>query len=709
MKSIFASVSGAALVAAAMVAPNVAAAQADDRAPPQVSEVVVTAQKTEQRLQDVPLSVSAVTNREIENRGVTRLEDMQFSVPGLSSVEYGPGKEFIQIRGIASTLSAPTIGNFLDEMPITGDLVGGTVDMRLYDMQRVEVLRGPQGTLYGEGSMGGTIRYITADPQLDAFSGRVEGELGSVTDGGTSYKADGMLNIPIVKDLVGLRLVAGYERTGGWIDNVATGEKDINPTTTKTIRGKLLIAPTDATRISLLVLHQELEQPNQNFAFDRIVNSTVDTFNNGKYTLVNGVLNQDLGPVKLVESLGYLDYKTQSAFDLTPFYLPVLEGLFGVPPGAITQIPYPADQTQRIFTNETRFSSDGEGPFNWTAGFYYRDSKTRNVSEATTAPLVFPLEILTADLNYHNTSYAVFGEANYQLTDKLNALVGLRYFHDHRIFDSASVAFGFPAVDHGDGTFHSVDPRFNLRYEFSPTSMVYVNVAKGFRSGGFNLTSAGGGVFTVPPTYDPETLWTYEVGTKHQLFDRRLEIEGAVYYSDWTDVQSYEFAPGSAVTITVNGGKVSGWGFDGSATWHAAPGLNLSATYGWNNLAFDTTTADKNAGDPVDFAVHNSASASLDYRRPLTGTIDGFFRADYQHSGPAQITLRNFGNEINRLPARDLVNLRVGVDVGQVEVGLFATNVFDNDKPLIPGPFGVILQNIEQRPRTIGVNVQAKF
>jgi outer membrane receptor protein involved in Fe transport len=716
MKSMMcsASVPVLALAAAILAAPSaVLAADNDHAAAPNVSEVVVTAQKTAQRLQDVPLSVSAVTSKEIERRDITRLEDMQFSIPGLSSFEYGPGREFIQIRGIASTLSAPTIGNFVDEMPITGDTVGSTVDVRLYDMERVEVLRGPQGTLYGEGSMGGTIRYITADPRLDAFSGRIEGELGSVTDGGTSYKADGMVNIPIVTDKLGLRLVAGYSRDGGWIDNASTGEKDINPVTTKTIRGKLLIAPTDATKISLLVLHQETEQPNQHFAVDRVTSATVDTFNNNKYTLLNGVLNQDIGSVKLVESLGYLHSSTQTAFDLTPFYLPVLEAPppfgFGVPHGLITQIPYPADIRQKIFTNETRLSSNGEGPFNWTAGFYYRHATMDETANAYTAPYAFPIPLLDATLGYDNTSYAVFGEANYQLTDKLNALVGLRYFHDHRIFDSDSASFGFPAVDHGDGNFHSVDPRFNIRYEFSPTSMVYVNVAKGFRSGGFNLTSAGGGVFTVPPTYDPETLWTYEAGTKHQLFDRKLEIEGAVYYSDWSDVQSYLFAPGSAIIITENGGKVTGWGFDGSATIHAAPGLTLSGTYSWNNLAYDQATADKDVGDPIDFAVHNSASASLDYRRPLTATVDGFFRADYQHAGKAQITLRNFGGQIIHVPARDLVNLRVGLDVGKVELSLFANNVFDNSKPVIPGPFGVISENVEQRPRVIGVNVQASF
>jgi outer membrane receptor protein involved in Fe transport len=704
-----ASLTALALAAAALAAPSAAtAATTGDQSSAQVSEVVVTAQKTEQRLQDVPLSVTAVTGSEIEARDITSLEDMEGAIPGLSSFHYGPGVQYIQMRGIATISGNPTVATFIDEVSTTTDLQGQPIDVRLYDMQRVEVLRGPQGTLYGEGAMGGAIRYITADPQLGGFTGRLEGEIGSVTDGGTTYKADGMVNIPIVTDKVGLRLVGAYERDAGWIDNVVTGQKDINPDTIKTIRGKLLIAPTDQTRFSLLVLHNEFDQKNENFGNDRRIAAYAAQPATGKYTLVNGILNHDFGPVKLVESVGYIDDSFTSANDLTPFYLPVLEGLFGVPPGAINQVVLSGVSSGRIWTNETRLSSSGEGRFNWTGGFYYRDSKTDGVATTTTAPFSFPLEIVGSTATTHYTSYAVFGEANYQLTDKLNALVGLRYFHDHRRSDQITTSFGFPAHDIGDSTFHSVDPRFNLRYEFSPTSMVYANVAKGFRSGGFNPTSAGGGVYTVPPTFDPETLWTYEVGTKHQLFDRRLEVEGAVYYSDWADVQTYAFAPGSALTIVQNGGKVTGWGFDGGATWHAAAGLTVAATYGWNNLAYDNTTLSKNKGDPVDGAAHNQASASLDYRHPLAGTFDGFIHADYMHIGEAEIIIRNFATNVH-MPARDLVNLRVGVDVGKLEVSLFANNLFDNDKPVIPGPFGVILQNVEQTPRTIGVNVQASF
>jgi outer membrane receptor protein involved in Fe transport len=238
--------------------------------------------------------------------------------------------------------------------------------------------------------------------------------------------------------------------------------------------------------------------------------------------------------------------------------------------------------------------------------------------------------------------------------------------------------------------------------------MVYVNVAKGFRSGGFNDTSAGGGVIVVPPTYDPDSIWTYEAGTKQVLFDGRLEIDAAGYRSDWSNVQSSFTPNGGLLTITENGGDVSGWGFEASAEVHPAAGLTLTASYGWNNLAYTTTTADKLPGDPVDFAAHNSASASLEYHHPLSERIDGFVRADYQHAGHAQITTRQTGF-ITPMPARDLVGLRLGIDVGPVEASLFADNLFDEKSPIIEGPANSPQNNLETRPRTIGIDLKARF
>ena len=202
----------------------------------QLEEIVVTAQKRMERLIDVPMAITAVTGVEIERRGVSSLQRSSVfsarAIPGAM----GPGQERIQIRGVSTSNGLPTVGQYLDEMPISIDDNTQSLGLRLIDMERIEVLRGPQGTLYGEGSMGGTIRYLTAKPDLTRFGGSFEAQAGAVTDGDTAWRVNGVVNLPVVKDRAGLRVVAGYEDTGGWIDSLVTGQENVNAARIFTIR-----------------------------------------------------------------------------------------------------------------------------------------------------------------------------------------------------------------------------------------------------------------------------------------------------------------------------------------------------------------------------------------------------------------------------------------------------------------------------------------
>jgi iron complex outermembrane recepter protein len=269
--------------------------------------------------------------------------------------------------------------------------------------------------------------------------------------------------------------------------------------------------------------------------------------------------------------------------------------------------------------------------------------------------------------------------------------------------DTTSTSFGYTTHDVGDATFTSSDPRLDLDYRFSSTSMAYLSATKGFRSGGFNLTSAGGGTVVVPPTYAPDWVWTYEVGTKQQFLDRRVDLDVSVYRSIWEDVQSSFYAPHSFITIIENGGRVSGWGTDISLAARPVAGLTFSVTYGWNNLAYDTQTADKNVGDPVDGAVRSSYSASAEYRRPLLSTI-GFVRVDYQYAGKSQFTYRDYGPEFVYDGARRLLNARLGVDVGRVQFSVYGTNLTNDRTLILNAPYFV-----EQRPRTVGLGATMQF
>jgi outer membrane receptor protein involved in Fe transport len=693
--------------AAALILPAAAqgqtspTAEATNSAGERDDDIVVTATKREERLLDVPIAITAITGAEIERRGALSLQDLQYSVPGLSLVEQGPGQQRIQLRGVANSNGLPTFGQYLDEMPMSIDDQTQSLDLRLLDMKQIEVLRGPQGTLYGEGSMGGTIRYVTADPDLTRIGGSVEGQAGSVTDGATAYRVNGVINLPLVKDRLGVRLVAGYEDTGGWIDSSVTGKKDVNGARILTLRGKLLANFTDNLQFSVMVLHQDQTQRYQNWGVNRVTTSRVAEHNNPKYDLVNAVLRWDLGKATLTNSLGYQKALNDTVTDQSFTYVPFLP--FLCPTCNVTGIGLGSVSDIDVVSDELRLSSAPGGSIEWTVGLYGRQLDRTGTSRTVTSPGALPFDITSITAIFNSKAWATFGELTWNATDALAINGGLRYFHETRTLTSINRGFGANQHFFNSGDFSSVNPRLNISYKLSPTSMVYVSGAKGFRSGGFNLAVTGG-----PPSYAPDKLWTYEFGTKNQFFGRRVTLEGAVYYTDWSDVQSSFVPTGAAVGYITNGGNVRGWGADVSLIARPVTGLTLSATYGWNNLGYKGTTAEHRPGDPVDYAIRESWSGSIDYRRPVVGDAQGFFRLDYMHAGRS--ALINRASAVNvAIGSRDLLNGRIGVDVGKFEVSVFASNLLDVKTPIVPGPVGAIRQNIEPTPRIIGGRFKASF
>ena len=212
-----------------------------------LEEIVVTAQKREQSVLDIPFAISTFGEDEIKARGATDIKDMQYAIPGLSITNNLPGQDRVQIRGASSDvgIGLPTVGRYLDEVSVSSDAIQRALDVPLLDMQRVEVLRGPQGTLYGAGSIGGTIRFISNSPDLSEASGSIGVGINSVDDGNQGYEAHGVFNLPIIEDKLALRLTASTEDIAGWIDNTATGESDINEAQRDFLRAKLLFQPNE--------------------------------------------------------------------------------------------------------------------------------------------------------------------------------------------------------------------------------------------------------------------------------------------------------------------------------------------------------------------------------------------------------------------------------------------------------------------------------
>jgi iron complex outermembrane recepter protein len=688
-------------ILAATFSPARAAEPQDQRPSSDLTEIVVTATKREERVIDVAAAITAVTADEIAARGARDIRDLQFSVPGFSALETGPGEERAQLRGISSTIGRETVGRYVDEMPINGESVGISPDIRLIDMDRIEVLRGPQPTLYGDGSMGGTIRYVTASPDLKTALGSITLDGNTVQDGAAGYLLNGYVSVPLIEDRVGLRIAAGYEDEGGWIDRVPTGEKNINDYQVATVRAKLLAKFTDQSDLSVMFMHQKIDNPNQMFGVDGKTYLSVPTPLNTNYNLANIVLRINLGFAELVETPGYLDYKVDSQFDFTPFYGPVLQ-LLGFPPGYITQIAEASADDIRTYSNELRLVSNPGTAWTWATGFDYRYSTTGGFAAVATAPNSLPFELLSSNVGSTDKIWALWAEGGYTFNERFTATLGARYYHDVTSESGSEVIFGAPSVITDSATFTSTNPRLNLSYRLGKDQLVYFDVAKGFRSGGFNISGF--------PPYEPETLWTYELGSKGEYLDRKLSLEADVYYNNWKGVQD-EFTLPNGLGVIQNGGHVKGEGIDLVANLAPIKGLNIGLVYGWNNLAYKEVppNGDKMVGDPPDYAVQNAFSAYVDYRHAVATGLDAYGRADFAHKGQSKITLRTPPYNIDDvIQPQDLLNLRLGLTFRKYDVSMYVNNATNERAPLQP-PLGLFTENTEQRPRVFGVTVRANF
>ncbi len=652
--------------------------------------VTVTPQKREQEILDVPASITAVTGATVEKQGFTNIKDIQATIPSLSVVEQAPGAQHIQIRGISSAQNLPTVGVYVDEASVNIDSAQSGVDVSMLDLDRVEVLRGPQGTLYGEGSMGGTIKYVTKDPNPNRSGFHFDAQAGTVTDGGTTYRGTLIANLPVVANKFAIRLLAATEHQPGWVDYSSTGEEDVNSGDSQTYRAKALWVASDTFNATLMLQHQKNDFEGKNWAnADRTAPDFVlDQPELTKSTLTNLVLNWNLGSVALLSSTGYLDRDNEGVYDFTSVYAPFL------PPGYA--VPYSVNGNVKVFTEELRLSGAGNGRFHWTAGAYFRDLSSSGDQLIQTIPSL-GFDLLNTSTTADSTQLAFFGEGEYAFTPKFSATLGLRYFRDERK-QSASTPGAEPVNQ--DATFDTVNPRFVATFRPADGRLFYASVAKGFRSGGFNPLIPG---CTLPNSYEPETLWTYEVGSSASLSGGRVVVQGALYHNRWSDIQTLTICP-PGFAFSTNTGKASGTGADLQLTLAPSRSLRLSLTGNYNDSQYDTAAAAHDEGDPIDYVPDYTLGVSADWTFRWSSKVPGLLHADYQKTDSFLITLRNVVPEPLSSDAISGLSARLSATVGRVDLFVYGQNLLDEDGALYPAcvPCG-LPSPVSAQPRTIGV------
>jgi outer membrane receptor protein involved in Fe transport len=698
-------------VAAAITAMSAAAqTEAPERA--QLDRVEVTASKRTQFVLDVPYSVSVIGGSDIADRGVADIQQMQSVVPSLFINQNAPGASRIQLRGLSQGVGygAALVGTYLDEISLNMPDAQRSLDVPLVDMQRIEVLRGPQGTLYGDGSMGGTIRFITRAPKLDKFEAQVEAGYGQLSGGGSGWRANGVVNVPLSAGVAGLRLVAGHEDLPGWVDNSGTGAQDINSAKRDYLRGKLLFKPSNNVDVTAMFFHTETDTKNNSGSLaNRTIASNIASPTNDKTDLFNLVVNADLGSLRLVSSTGYLDRKIDTTAELTAVFA-------GAPfkalimPKPTSGGAYRQDMSQKITTQELRLESDDKGPLTWTAGAYYRKTDTHSVTSDVWTDATFRLQggyDGTGPTNVRQT--ALFGEVTYALAPLWTVTGGLRSFREDAENVGTKLPSGFappgtPSTIYNDqASYSATTPRLNLLWRYDPKSALYLTTSKGFRSGGFNSTQT-------PRQYGPEDILNTEIGNRGSVLGDRLQYEVAVYHSKYNNVQAQDLAPGctpaTCQALTVNSGQASGPGMDITLSAALSKSLTLDASVGYSDLVYDVNTAERSKGDPLNFVPRMTASVSLSQRFQWAPSMPGMFRLDFQHSDPVKMIIRNQGVNISG-DAVDTLNARIGLEMPKWQVYLEGRNLTNSNSVTFPGIFG--LPDSRVTPRWLGMTARTQF
>jgi len=703
--------------------------------------IVVTAQKVAQSLVDVPLSISVVGGSDLERVQASNIQDYVKLVPGLQLTQSTPGFGRLVLRGINTGGVASTVGVYVDETTFgsSSGLANGAIlaaDFDTFDIARVEVLRGPQGTLYGASSLGGVLKYVTVEPQFDSFQGRVRGTVETIEDGDLSYSGSAVANMP-VSDTLAIRASGFYRKVGGFIDSIGTGGSDvasnINGSTVSGGRASMLFKPSDAVSLRLSAFVQDIDNDASSRVdadsltgktlYGRLTQSQfVPEAADVRYRVYNATGVFNLGFADLTTATSYGTLTQDFRVDFTTLISPLLEAIFGVPNEAFNQ------QVTRVkrFTQEVRLSSQQNDRLEWLFGGYYTDEKgliDQDVNVVTPGtftdiPGLPAAGVGTIDSKYKE--YAAFANATIKLAEHFDLTLGGRFSHnkqselqqtDGLLFGGASVV---PGNSSEDVFTYSVAPKF----KFNDRVALYARVAKGFRPGGPNALAPNAPAGT-PTSYDSDSIISYEAGLKGENAARTFGFDLAAFHIDWKDIQLLARVNGVGINSNASGAKSDGVEF--AFTFRPVDGFRVSLNGAYTNAKLtqdtDLLLVGGRDGDRLPYTPKSSYSLNGDYEWSLAGDRNAYVGASFSRLSkvPASFdpafSATNGGQRY--LPSYDTVDLRAGLGFGKLSLEAFARNLTNEEGKTsaesgAPLPNGAVATGVI-RPRSFGLAVTAEF
>jgi len=715
------------LSTASLAGPALAAADADNRVVA-LEEIVVTAQKKEEKLSETPLSITAISAAQIEALGATQFRDIADTVPGLSIIGNGTGQSQVNIRGITTGAdAAPTVGIYVDDVPYgssTGfaNFAQLALDVGLFDLDRVEVLRGPQGTLYGASTMGGLIKYVTTAPDTNGYSGSARAGVSATRTGGISYDGAGAVNAPLIPGVAAVRVSGFYSHDGGVLDNLTNGKDDVDRAKLYGGRADFLLKPLDKLSIRLSGFAQNTYREGSARSDYNLDGTPVD----GPYDqrrllrepfaehfyLFSGTVDYDFGPAKLTSVTSFQKSSTVLDQDVSALYVPLL-GQFGIDLGAVGV--HQDAETEKL-TQELRVAGSNRY-LDWLAGGFFTRENTllaQNVPAFNTDGSPSDFNLLIASIPSYYKEYAGFVTLTGHLTERLDVSGGIRFAHNtqNNVQIGSGLLIGsLPLRDSSDSVKTYL---VNVKYKLTDTIMPYFRFATGYRPGGPNLVANDvSGQPLASPTFNADTLHSYEAGLKASTADRRYSIDAAVYVINWDNLQIT--ATRNGVGVIANASTARNKGFEATFTAVPIDDLTLSANVGYINakLSHDSPDLGGVAGERLPNTPRFTTALSGDYSFPVA-QMQGFAGATYRFVGERYASFNQSGGVPQyRLPGYAALDLRAGVNVRAARVELYVKNLTDQTAQLsaqtqtaLAG--GPIELNLLQ-PRTVGLSFSTKF
>ncbi len=705
--------------------------QAEPDVSPSVQSVVVTANRRREPAREVPMQLDVISSEAMEKSGAKSLTDLLADLPGVDvKTQGGPGLGAISVRGISTgDQTVATVGTYIDDVAFGSysAFVNGSfnaLQMSLLDLSHVELLRGPQGTLYGAGAMGGLLKYVTTEPDSFELYGKAGVTVSHTKGGAASHTENGVVNVPLKEGVAALRVAAFEQHDGGYVDAVGpVAGNRINGGDTKGVRAALELVPVKELHVRLSVLDQDLKRDGTDFvdydaATGRPVTEPATRYlvqrepYRSKIRLASADVEYDAASVRFnsITSLQRVDL--QSLQDNTSVYAPMLE-----PDLTVQSVGAHIASALKKATQEFRLTSKDRGSFEWLAGLFLdRESGANNQSIDTILPddSAGP-SLLIAQLPTKFDEAALYGNATWNIDSRLSLTGGMRIAHNRQTFQQIQDGLLVGGATNISSSSSETSKTWLLtgKYALTPTSNVYVRAASGYRPGGPNavVNDPTTGQPVAPPTFQHDSLWSYEAGYKVDLPASGWSIQTDAFQINWKNIQQFFAVQG--ITIITNGGDARSRGVELSVNYKQG-GFSAAANVAYADAVLTEGSGGLGAtGAPLPNSAKVSGSLDASYAFEAAGlptdvavTLHGASSRNAGFTGSE--SLPNY-----RLPGYALVDAKVGVTWNKLELNAFARNLF-NRRAQLSGettyvPLGGSVMVVESMPLTVGISVSAEF